>query len=102
VVALAVLSGVAPRLATPEAWGHAVIVAVFAVVLPLRWRAARRGGTRGLRAVGIIAAVLAVVNAVEACLPAFPAWMRVEMALVAVLMLVLLACVVTTARRRVV
>jgi len=77
VVALAVLTGVAPRWAPPEAWGHAVVVAVFAALLPLRWRAARRGSARARRAVRIIAAVLLVVNLVEAFVPAFPLWMRV-------------------------
>jgi lysylphosphatidylglycerol synthetase-like protein (DUF2156 family) len=68
-VALAVLAGTAPRLATDEAWGHALIVAVFAVVLPLRTRAAARGSVSGLRALTIIGVVLLVVNVVEAALP---------------------------------
>lgn len=87
VVALAVMSSMAPRLATDEAWGHAVIVAIFAIVLPLRLRSARAGNARAWRAVGVIAAVLLVVNVVEAALPgAFPVWMRVQMAVIAVLM----------------
>jgi len=90
VVALLVLAGVAPQLATDEAWGHEIIVAVFAVVLPLRLRAARRGGPRALRAVVIIGGVLIIVNVVEAVIPGlFPAWMRLEMILIAVLMAVL-------------
>jgi hypothetical protein len=87
IVALAVMSSAAPPLATREAWGHALIVAVFAIVLPLRMRAARRGSVRGLVAVAVIAAVLVVVNVVEAALPgAFPGWMRIEMVAIAVLM----------------
>jgi len=98
--ALAVLSGTAPRLATAEAWGHAVLVAIFAVLLPLRLRAARRGSGRALRALGVIAAVLAAVNLVEAVLPGvFPVWMRIEMAVIAALMLVLLGCVARVRRR---
>lgn len=86
-VALAVLSAVRPSLATDDAWVHAAIVAVFAVLLPLRVRAAGHGSGRALRAVAIIATVLVVVNAVEAAIPdAFPAWMRVEMVGIAVLM----------------
>lgn len=86
VVALVVLSGAAPDLATDEAWGHALIVLVFAVLLPLRMRAARKGSTRALRAVTVIALVLLVVNLVEAALPhAFPVWMRLEMVAVALL-----------------
>ncbi|GAB3928004.1 hypothetical protein GCM10027613_44620 [Microlunatus endophyticus] len=85
-VALAVLSVLAPQQATAEAWGHQVIVAIFAVVLPLRVRAARRGSDRALRAVTIIALVVAVVNLVEAFLPAFPLWMRVVMVAVVLLM----------------
>jgi hypothetical protein len=87
VAALVVLAAVAPSQATQEAWVHAVIVGVFAAVLPLRLRAARGGSGSALRAVGIISAVLTVVNAVEALIPGlFPAWMRVEMVAIAVLM----------------
>lgn len=42
IAALGILSATAPHLATQDAWVHAVIVAVFAVVLPLRLRAARQ------------------------------------------------------------
>ncbi|MFE0186796.1 hypothetical protein [Streptomyces sp. NPDC058989] len=89
-VALAVMAVVAPSSATSEAWGHAVVVAAFAIVLPLRTRAARKGSRTGLRAVTIIGCVLLVVNLVEAALPGvFPPWMRVEMLVVAVMMLTL-------------
>jgi hypothetical protein len=65
-----------------------VIVAVFAVVLPLRLRAARAGSPGALRAVGIIAAVLLLVNVIEAMIPGlFPLWMRAEMIGIAVVML---------------
>lgn len=86
-VALAVLSAVDPGQATQEAWIHAAIVAVFAVLLPLRLRSAATGSVRGLRAVGLIAAALLLVNAVEAAAPGlFPVWMRVEMIGIALLM----------------
>lgn len=86
-VALAALSAIAPGQATSEAWGHAVIVAVFAVVLPLRLRGARAGSIGALRAVGAIAAVLFLVNVVEALIPGFvPVWMRIEMIGIAFLM----------------
>jgi hypothetical protein len=101
VVALAVLSAVTPRLATSEAWGHAVIVTVFAALLPLRLRAARRGSGRALRAATIIAVVLLVVNLIEAALPhAFPAWMRLDMVVVALLMATLAASLIRVARRQ--
>ena len=90
VLALVVMASAAPTLATDEAWGHAVVVAVFAVLLPLRLLAARRGSRRALGAVTVIAGVLAVVNLVEAALPGvFPSWMRVEMVAIAALMLAL-------------
>lgn len=89
VAALVVLASTAPRLATDEAWGHAVIVALFAVLLLVRGRAARAGRPGAVRAVRIIAVVLLVVNVVEAALPVFPTWMRIEMAVVALLMLAL-------------
>lgn len=87
VVVLGVLSTVAPKAATANAWGHAVVVAVFALVLPLRLRSARSGKRSAIRAVGLIAAVLLLVNVVEALIPGFvPLWMRVEMIAVAMLM----------------
>lgn len=87
VAALIVMSAVAPQLATSDAWGHAVIVVIFAFMLPLRLRSARKGSTRAVRASIVIAAVLLLVNVVEAALPTFPGWMRAEMALIALLML---------------
>jgi len=100
IVALITLEGAARHLATKEAWGHAVIVLVFAVLLPLRLRAARRGRADALRALAIIASALLVVNAVEAALPhAFPGWMRVEMVVIAVLMAVLISMLVRRIRQ---
>jgi hypothetical protein len=94
-VALAVLAGVAPHQATGDAWGHAVVVAVFAVVLPLRLRAARAGRRGAVRAVGVVAAVLFLANVVEALVPGFvPGWMRVQMVVVALLALVVVGDVV--------
>lgn len=87
VVALVVLSLVAPQLATGHAWGHEIIVLAFAVLLPLRLRAAREGMRSGLRAVVVISGALVAVNLVEGLLPGFvPTWMRVEMFCVAALM----------------
>ena len=94
-VALVALSASAPHLVTSDAWVHEVIVAVFAVVLLLRVRAARAGIAKALRAVAIIAAVLAVVNLVEALIPdLFPVWMRMEMVVIAALMAVVVTLVV--------
>jgi hypothetical protein len=99
IAALAALSVTAPHQVTDDAWGHAVIVAVFAVVLPLRLRAARSGSPGALRAVGIISAVLLVVNVVEASIPGlFPLWMRVEMIGIAVIMATVIALVVRERR----
>jgi hypothetical protein len=98
--ALGILSGVAPKQATSDAWVHAIIVAVFAVVLPVRARAAARGDVGALRAVGIIAAVLFTVNVVEAVLPGlFPGWMRGEMVGIAALMAAVALTVVRERRR---
>lgn len=99
VAALVVLSIVQPELATPHAWGHAVIVAAVAVLLPLRLRAAWRGSGRALRASLVIAVVILVVNVVEAALPGvFTAWMRIDMVVSAAIML-LLVIVLVRARR---
>jgi hypothetical protein len=67
--ALGVLAALAPSLATQDAWVHAVLVAAFAVVLPLRLRQARRGSVPALRAVGIVSAVVSLVNIVEVMIP---------------------------------
>ncbi len=99
IVTLAVLSGSDPDQATGDAWVHAVIVGVFAVLLPVRLRAARKGSERAGLAVGIIATVLVVVNVVEALIPGlFPIWMRVEMAGIAVLMTAVAVLVLRTRR----
>ncbi|MGW2185782.1 hypothetical protein [Streptomyces sp. NPDC001719] len=99
-VALALLASTAPGQATEEAWGHALIVMLFAALLLVRLRAARSGSTRAVRALGIIAAALLVVNLVEAALPdAFPEWMRVEMVAIALWMAALLILVRRSARR---
>jgi hypothetical protein len=93
-VTLGILSATAPHLATQDAWVHAVIVGVFAVVLPLRLRAARSGGPGALRPVGIISAVLFLVNVVEVLIPGlFPMWMRVVMIGIAVVMLAVILLV---------
>ncbi|TDD88899.1 hypothetical protein E1293_05750 [Actinomadura darangshiensis] len=100
VAALAIMASTAPGQATDEAWGHAVIVTVLAVVLLLRLRSARAGSAGAVRALAIIAAVLLVVNLVEAALPGvFPGWMRVEMVGIAILMAALLVLVRQSARR---
>lgn len=101
VVALIVMSaGVARHQATGTAWGHAVIVCVFAILLPLRMRAARNGSARAVRAVTIIASVILVVNVVEAALPhGFPGWMRIEMVVIALLMAVLVGVMTGRIRR---
>ena len=92
---LAVLSVTAPRLAPQEAWVHAVIVAVLAVLLPVRLRSARAGSVGALRAVGLIASALVLVNVVEATIPGFmPWWMKVEMLGVAALMAAVILLVV--------
>jgi hypothetical protein len=86
-LALALLQVTAPGLAPQEAWIHAVIVVVFAALLPMRLRAARAGSKSGLRAVGIIATVLLVANVVVSLIPhLLPTWMRVEMIAIALLM----------------
>ncbi len=71
-----------------------MIVAVFAVVFPLWLRAARAGRPGALRAVGIISAVLFLVNVTEAMIPGlFPLWMRAEMIGIALVMAVVIVLV---------
>lgn len=94
IIALGVLSALAPAQATAEAWGHALIVSVFAVLLPLRLRAAKRGSSRAYAAVGIISTAMLIVNVAEALIPGlFPVWMRIEMVGIAALMAVIVVLV---------
>ena len=97
-VVLGLLSAVGSKEATSSAWGHAVIVAFFAVLLEMRMRAARRGSRRASVAVLIIAAVLLVANIIEAAAPgAFPTWMRFEMLAIAAVMV---GVIITSIRER--
>jgi hypothetical protein len=94
-VALLALSMLHPSSAPQTAWVHAVIVAGFAALLPLRLRSAQKGSVRALRAVGLIAAVVFLVNVVEAMWPDFvPLWMRCEMWVTALVMAGVIALVV--------
>jgi hypothetical protein len=98
VLALALLEATAPHLAPQAAWIHAVVVVVFAAVLPVRLHAARRGGRSALRAVGVIAGVLLLANVVVALVPdLLPTWMRWEMVAIALLMGVAVLLVVRAA-----
>ncbi|GAA1490100.1 hypothetical protein [Brachybacterium sacelli] len=100
VLALVVLSLAAPPQAPAEAWIHAMIVLVLGVLLPLRLRRARQGRRTALRASGLIAAVLLLANVIEALVPGlFPAWMRLEMVMIAILMAGILVCVARAAAR---
>lgn len=95
IVVLLVLSLIASREAPADAWVHALIVAGFAALLPMRLRSARNGSIAALRAVGLIAATLFLVNVIEALLPGFvPVWMRCGMWVIAALMLGVIALVV--------
>jgi hypothetical protein len=98
---LALLSTVAPAQAGSDAWGHAVVVAVVAAVLPLRLRAARHGSRRAEATLLVVAGVLAAVNLVEAFVPGgFPDWMRVEMLGIAAVMVAVLVVSLRGARTR--
>ncbi len=97
---LAVLSVLASSLAPRDAWVHAIIVAVLALFLPLRLRAAQGGSRLALRAVGLIASVLVIANIVELLIPGWvPEWMKVQMGVVALLMAAVVALVIHRAVR---
>lgn len=93
VILLGIFSVTKSQLATKDAWVHAIIVVVFAVVVPVRANAARNGNRSALRATGIIASVLFLVNIIEGLVPNFmPMWIRADMFVVATLM----ACIIGT------
>jgi hypothetical protein len=97
-VGLSILSVTDPAQATRDAWVHALIVAVFAVLLPLRLRSSRTGGRNGLQAVGLISAALFLVNLVDVMIPGlFPGWLRVVMLGIAVLMAAVVGLVIREA-----
>lgn len=80
---------------------HAVIVLIFAVLLPLRLRSAQRGSGGAVRATCLIAAVLLLANVIEALLPGlFPIWMRIESAVIALIMAGIVACIAVHAARQ--
>jgi hypothetical protein len=75
--------------ATDEAWGHAIVVLVFAALLvPAASRAAR--GSRGAyRRLLIVSIVIPVASVVLVALPhLLPEWMRIEQAAYGALLLV--------------
>jgi hypothetical protein len=87
--------------ATDEAWGHAIVVLVFAVLLvPAAARAAR--GSRGAyRRLLVVSIVIPVVSVVLVALPdLLPPWMRVEQAAYGVLLLVVAVLAASSPVRR--
>ena len=87
--------------ATDEAWGHAIVVLVFAALLvPAASRAAR--GSRGAyRRLLIVSIVLPVVSVVLVALPhLLPGWMRVEQAAYGALLLVVAVLAASSPVRR--
>lgn len=99
VALLAIFSVTTPALATKDAWIHAIIVAVFALILPLRARAAKSGKRSALRATGIISSVIFLVNVIEGLIPNFvPVWMRVDMFITAALMLCVISFVIIASK----
>jgi hypothetical protein len=87
--------------ATDEAWGHAIVVLAFAVLLlPAASRAAAgsRGAYRRLR---IVSVVIPAVSVVLVALPhLLPTWMRVEQAAYGVLLLVVAVLAASAPVRR--
>jgi hypothetical protein len=77
-------------IATDHAWGHAVIVLGFAVLMLSVARHAARGSRRALLRLRIIAVVIPVASLVMVAIPGFlPVWMRIEQAVYGVLLLVI-------------
>jgi hypothetical protein len=87
--------------ATDEAWGHAIVVLVFAALfVPAASRAARgsRGAYRRLR---IVSVVIPVVSVALVDLSGFlPPWMRVEQAAYDVLLLLVAVLATSSPVRR--
>ena len=73
-------------LVTQHAWGHEVILLVFAVVLVRVAGRAAAGNPRAYLRLRIVAIVVAVASLVVAAIPGFlPEWMRVEQLLYGIL-----------------
>jgi hypothetical protein len=65
-------------LVTTDAWVHEVVLLAFAVVLVRVAKRAAAGNARAYLRLRIISVVVPVVAIVEAIVPGFPGWMRVE------------------------
>jgi hypothetical protein len=87
VVAIAILSGIAPELVSPQAWVRGIIIAVTSILTFAFARGAAQGSARALLRLRIVVAILLVaVVAVLFFLP-LPAWMIVEQAVCGALLL---------------
>ncbi|GGS90490.1 hypothetical protein ACFFV7_44040 [Nonomuraea spiralis] len=87
IVAIAVLSGVAPSLVTDEAWGRGIIVAATSILTLAFARRAQHGGDRALLRLRIVLVVILVaVVGVLLFLP-LPGWMVAEQGVCGILLL---------------
>ena len=87
VIAIAILSGVAPDLVSPQAWVRGIIIAATSILTFAFARRAAHGSPRALLRLRIVVAILLVaVVAVLFFLP-LPVWMVVEQAVCGALLL---------------
>ena len=87
VIAIAILSAVAPDLVSPQAWVRGIIIAATSILTFAFARRAARGSARALLRLRIVVAILLVaVVAVLFFLP-LPVWMVVEQAVCGALLL---------------
>ncbi|MBF6174093.1 hypothetical protein [Nocardia blacklockiae] len=89
VIALAVLSAVAPAQVTQQAWVRGVIVAITAILTYVFARRADSGDPRALLRLRIIVVILLVAFAAVLLFLPLPLWMVVEQALCLVLLAIL-------------
>ncbi|NKY88153.1 hypothetical protein [Nocardia veterana] len=89
VVALAVLSALAPAQVTQQAWVRGVIVAITAILTYVIARRADAGDPRALLRLRIVVVVLLIAFAVVLIFLPLPLWMVVEQTLCLVLLAIL-------------
>lgn len=66
------------RLVNSEAWTHAVIVFVFAIVLLVVVRKTGKGSRRAYKRLQIISIVIPAASILLVAIPGLPNWMKVE------------------------
>lgn len=92
VVAIIVLSN-DPKLVNDQAWWRGIIVALTSILMFAFTVSASRGSSRGLLRLRLVSAIVFVAFAIILFVLPLPDWMRIEQAVCAVILLVIVVLV---------